>query len=614
MRRASTVLATVLLVAAAGGGAAQAAGRCGAHPWCDTALSPDARADLLLQALTRDEKISLLAGDDPFGVAGAEGTHTGTSTGVARVGLPTDLLQRRPGRACARARPPGCPRRSPLASTFDRSLGLLHGATIGNEAKSKGNDVVFAPTVNLMRTPLGGRSFESYGEDPYLMTRIGVEWIRGAPVRGRDRQRQALRRQQPGGRAARARSSGGSQGSRQTVNVVIDERTLREMYLPHFEAAVKEANVGSVMCSYNRVNGQYACENEHLLEDVLKGEWGFERLRAGRLRRGAQHGRVAEQRARLRALARAWRTRPRRSTPCSPGAWRPSRRSTSTSRRILRTLFAYGFFDRDAYPYDNDLIDKQGHADAAQQIAEAGIVLMKNDGVLPLDPGERQVGRGDRRRRGRASRRRRLVGGAAVLLQHAKAEIESRGAAAGMQVRYDTGEDQDQAAALAAASDVAVVFVADAASEGTDKPCMGLNCGSSDGVDRDALIERVRAANPRTVVVLETAAPVLTPWRGDVAALVEAWYPGVGGGKAIARVLFGDVNPSGRLPATFPRARGRRAVRRRPRGLPRRAASRWPTRRASSWATAGSTRRGSSPRSRSVTASPTRASATATCA
>jgi beta-glucosidase len=121
---------------------------------------------------------------------------------------------------------------------------------------------------------------------------------------------------------------------------------------------------------------------------------------------------------------------------------------------------------------------------------------------------------------------------------------------------YDTGEDLDQAAATAAAADVAVVVVADAASESTDKPCMGLNCGSSGNYDRDALIERVAGANPRTVVVLETAAPVLTPWRGRVAGLLEAWYPGVAGGTAIARLLFGDVNPSGRLPATFPKSEG----------------------------------------------------------
>ena len=383
MRRASTVLATVLMVAAADGGAAQAAGRCGEHPWCDVALTPDARAELLLGALTRDEKVSLLAGDDPFGVSGAAGTHTGTSTGVARVGLPTTYYSDGPV-GVRSGQGTRMPAPIALASTFDRSLGFLHGAVIGNEAKSKGNDVVFAPTVNLMRTPLGGRSFEAYGEDPYLMTRFGVEWIRGLQSEGviGNVKHYAVNNQEG---APPGTLVGGSQGSRQTVNVVLDERTLREMYLPHFEAAVKEANVGSVMCAYNRVNGQYACENEHLLEDVLKGEWGFGGYVLADY--GAAHNPAA-------SLNNGLDFEPWPGVAYSPAAVNatvaaglaPESEIDEHVRRVLRTLFAYGFFDRDAYPYDDALIDKQGHADAAQQIAEAGTVLLKNDGVLPLDP------------------------------------------------------------------------------------------------------------------------------------------------------------------------------------------------------------------------------------
>jgi beta-glucosidase len=171
------------LIALALPAAAGAAGRCGSHPWCDTALSADQRADLLVGALTRDEKIGLLGGDDLFGVAGGPGTHTGTSNGVPRVDLPTTYYSDGPvgprsGQATSMPAPMA------LASTFDRALARAHGSLVGNEVKAKGNDVVFAPTVNIMRTPLGGRTFESYGEDPFLQSRMGVDWIKGVQSQG----------------------------------------------------------------------------------------------------------------------------------------------------------------------------------------------------------------------------------------------------------------------------------------------------------------------------------------------------------------------------------------------------------------------------------------------
>jgi beta-glucosidase len=333
------------------------------------------------------------------------------------------------------------------------------------------------------------------------------------------------------------------------VNEVVDERTLREIYLPHFEAAVKEAGVGSVMCSYPRVNGQYACENKHLLE-ILKREWGF---------RGYVLADYGAAKNTADSLANGLDFDPWPGFAYGPAEVNAAMAGSADAaaslddhvRRILRTDFAHGFFDRGAYPYDDSKIDKQGHARIAGQIEESGIVLMKNDGVLPIDT---------KRVRSLA-----LIGADADKFKsgggssnvtpffstNPRQGIQNR-AGSSVKVNYDAGSNLDQAAAVAKSSDMAVVVVADTSSEGTDKPCLGLNCGSGDNLDRDALIERVAAANKKTVVVMETSGPVLTPWRDKVAGLVEAWYPGVEGGTAIARVLFGDVNPSGRLPASFP--------------------------------------------------------------
>jgi beta-glucosidase len=549
-RVAVAVCATLLALAAAA--PANAAGRCGNHPWCDVYLSPDARAELLLTALTRDEKVGLLGGDELTGVAGGANTHTGTSDGVARVGLPPVYYS--DGPVGPRQGPAtSMPAPMSLAASFDRALARLHGKIVGNEVRLKGNDVVFAPTVNIMRTPLGGRTFESYGEDPFLQSRLGVNWIEGSQSEGviGNVKHYAANNQEGLGVGPEGAPLGGSvAGGRYTVDTIVDERTLREIYLPHFEAAVKEANVGSVMCSYPRVNGQYACENKHLLAEVLRRDWGFKGYVL------ADYGAAKNTGDSIRngldfdpwpAIA----YNPALVNAALAGGV-PEADLDAAVRRTLRTLFAYGFFDRDAYVNDDSRVDKRGHMTQAGEIEQQGIVMLRNaGGVLPLERGEVRsialIGEdADEMKRG---------GGSSNVVPYEfvtpRQGIEKRAKELGVEVRYDDGEN---AAAVAGAADVAVVVVADATSEGADKPCMGLNCGATDGLDRDALIDRVAAANKRTVVVLETGGPVLTPWRDRVAALVEAWYPGLDGGTAIARVLFGDTDPGGRLPVTFPKA------------------------------------------------------------
>jgi beta-glucosidase len=555
LRKAAVVLGLLALAVCAP--SASAAGRCGSHPWCDTSLSVEARADLLLAELTPEERISLLAGDELFGVTGQEHSHTGTSDGVDRVGLPTTYYSDGPvgprqGKTTAMPVPMA------LAATFSPAMAFRHGGTIANEAKLKGNDVVFAPTVNIMRTPLNGRTFEGYGEDPFLVSRLAVGWIKGAQSQGviaNIKHFAANNQEGSAGPSAGASGPGqplgppAEQGNRMTVNAIVDERTLREVYLPQFEAAVKEAKVGSVMCSYNRLNGYYACENSHLLEEILKRDWGFDGYVLADY--GAAHNTATD-------LENGLDFEPWPGIAFGPAQVQTALATGQSSqatvdehiRRVLRTAFQHGFFDRDAFVDDDAKIDKPEHETTAREIEQSAITMLENRGGLPLDAGKLKsiavIGAdADKFKTG---------GGSGAVTPFAFVSplqaIKER-AGAGVRVDYSDGSDAAAASALAKDADVAVVFAGDYQTEGADRECLSLQCPNYAG-DQDGLIEAVTAANPNTVVVLETGGPVLTPWRDKVKALLEAWYPGAQGGPAIASVLFGDVDPGGRLPATFP--------------------------------------------------------------
>ena len=336
------------------------------------------------------------------------------------------------------------------------------------------------------------------------------------------------------------------------------------------------------MCSYPRVNGQYACENQHLLEDVLKGDWGFNGLRAHRLRRGEEHDQLAQQRPRPRHLAGdrlppGARQRRARREPGQRVDGRRARRAASCAR-CSRSASSTAT----PTPTTRRRIDQAAHDAAAGELEQEGIVLLENDGGDPAA------------RRGRASAssrsigpeadddqgRRRLVGDRRVQADDAAAG--HRGALGADKVVYDDGSDAGRARpTVAAAADVAVVVVGDRMSEGADKPCMGLNCGQQDGVDRDALIEAVAAAQPRTVVVLQTGGPVLTPWRDKVRGTARGVVPGPerrhrDRARAVRR-RRARRPPAGDVPAAARRTSRRPAT---PRSTPA-SASRSPTRRAS---------------------------------
>ncbi|HWB66268.1 MAG TPA: glycoside hydrolase family 3 C-terminal domain-containing protein, partial [Mycobacteriales bacterium] len=538
-------------------------------PWCNRQLSPARRAALLEARMTSAEKIGLLNGVSP-------GVHTGASLAIPRLGIPQVTysdgpLGPRQGNATAMPAPMA------VAASFDPHEAAVSGREIATEAKHKGNDVVFGPTVNIMRTPEGGRSFEAYGEDPFLVSSTAVAWIKGAQRTGVMADVKHFAGNNQEGQLGVAPIAA-VDGSRVLVDVHASKRVLHEVYLPQFEAAVKQAHVATVMCSYNRLNGSYACSNSWLLKDTLEKQWGFKGYVLSDY--GAAHSTVGNLKGGLDFEPSSIFPVPQLSSYYAPevqlavdtGLVKMSVVDEHV-RRILRTMFAYGLFDRAPYRIDEAKIDKTADARTSRRVAQHGIVLLRNRRhLLPLRRGAHRS--------------------VAVIGPYANTFVTGGGsgdvspystvtALAGIKreagphtrVRYADGSNVTAAVAAAKASRVAVVVVGDVESEGQDKSCLGLNCASDltdtllpitypckqphcppNGHDEAGLIRRVAAANPRTVVVLETGAPVLTPWRNQVAAVVEAWYPGEHGGAAIARMLYGRDDPSGRLPATFPAA------------------------------------------------------------
>jgi len=378
-----------------------------------------------------------MAGDDATGVFLAfrdPRAHVGTSLGVERLGIPTLFFTDGP-LGVRQGMGTGLPAAMGLAATFDPAVARRYGAVVGNEAKLKGNDVVHAPVVNLMRTPLGGRTFEGYGEDPLLTARIGVGWTQGA---------------QSEGVIANVKhfAANNQEADRFVTNAEVDERTLREMYLPQFEANVKEGRAGTVMCAYNRVNGVPACENGFLLEDVLRDEWGFEgfvltdygfaqKSTAGSANNGLE----------LEMPQAGFYSQANLAAAVTSGQV-PQAAIDLHVRRILRTMFSFGIFDREAYVNDDAQIDKTGHADVTREIEEAAITLLKNDGVLPLRDGQVKsiaiVGSdADGYKRGGGS------GQVEPFVFTSPRTGITKRAGEGVEIRYDPGNDPVAAAAAA---------------------------------------------------------------------------------------------------------------------------------------------------------------------
>jgi len=526
------------------------------YPWSDTGLSPDQRADLVLKEMTLDEKISLLHGVGAhfFRPPESDGRADGTSA-ISRLGIPAIQMADSSygvthGAATGRYST-ALPNNLAAASSWDPETAFQYGALIGRELRDQGYSMSQGGGVNLTREPRGGRTFEYQGEDPLLAGTMAGNFVRGVQsehVIG-DLKHYAINDQESG---------------RNSLNSNIGKRAMRESDLRAFEIALGISDAGAVMCSYNRVNGEFACEDKYLLSDVLKKDFHFKGFVLSDW--GGTHSTVKASHAGLDmeqphelffgdALKKA----------VASGEVSEDELNDHV-RRVLRAIFATGLFD---HPVARQVPDVEDGYRISQEIAEESIVLLKNGkNVLPFSAAIGSIA---------------LIGGHAdvgVLSGGGSGQVDPPGGSPvppppphdiftavfrpawmpssplralrakmpSARISYFSGDDLAAAEAAARSADVAIVFAYQWESEAVDVSTLDLSA------DQNRLIETVAAANPKTIVVLETGSPATMPWIGKVAGVVQAWYPGIRGAEALANVLTGSVNPTAKLAVTFPKS------------------------------------------------------------
>lgn len=529
---------------------------------------PEARAAATEAQMTDDERIALTLGHLTSSMPGRPAPPpearpgAGYVVGVPRLGVPA-LYETDASLGVSwigGARGSGgtqLPSGVAQGATWNVELVERGGRMIGSEARAKGFNVMLAGGINLMREPRSGRTFEYFGEDPLHAGLLG-----GAAVRGIQSNHVistlkhfAINPQETG---------------RAFMNTVIAEDALRESDLLAFEIAIEEGNPGAIMCAYNATMGAQSCGNGFLLTKVLREDWGYD-------------GFVMSDWGAVDALDYALAGLDQQSgagidpEPFFGQSLKQAAQSDPVYRERLaemvrRILFAIYDNGLDAHPAAMGSVDTAANSEVALQVAREGIVLLTNEGgILPLDPELKRiavigghadagtpVGGGSSKvlgDEGPAFTMPYLSDGTApfaMLIDQAfnrSAPLAAiRDAAPDAVVRFSAGRHAREAARVASQADVAIVFANQYQTEGFDLPDLSLPNF------QDALISAVAKANPNTVVVLQTGGPVTMPWKDEVGAIIEAWYPGVRGGEAIAEVLFGKVNPSGRLPITFPRS------------------------------------------------------------
>jgi beta-glucosidase len=537
-------------------------------PWSNTSLSPDERADLVLKELTLDEKVALLHGvgmptDEPVNTENAPSNRgVGYVVGVPRLGIPgIDMSDAAYGVRSSGVNgryATALPANVAAAASWDTDAAYEYGKLIGHELRAQGYNMTLGGGMDITREPRNGRTFEYLGEDPILAGELVARLIEGTQsehVIG-DIKHYAFNDQESG---------------RNSVDITVDKRAAHESDLLAFEIGVLKGKPAAVMCSYNRVNTDYACENQWLLNDVLKKGWKFPGFVLSDW--GGTHSTEKASAAGLDNEEPGRYFFGDKYKAAVEAGKIPQAELDEHVHRILRAMFAAGVID---FPRQRSVIDPFAGFETARKIEEGGIVLLKNEhAALPLDSAKihtiavigahSDVGMIS----GGGSAQVDPIGGNAILPPGKGAtrwqeqiwfptsplkSIQARAPHA--TVKFDPGTDPAAAAAAAKGADAVIVFGYVWESEGMDLPSLALpNYKSGDqDVDQNAVIAAVAAANPRTVVVIESGSPVTMPWVEAPAAILEAWYSGSDGADALGNILFGSVNPSGKLPNTFPRS------------------------------------------------------------
>ncbi len=506
-------------------------------PYAAPVAPMEARISALLGKMTQDEKLSLLAFTGP-----ADAMHLNTPP-VTRLGIPALRTCDAP-EGVREGVSTSFPMGIVMASTWNPALIGQVGEAIGQEAKAKNRQVIYGPCVNIHRTPQSGRDYENYSEDPFLTARLAVGYIEGMQSQGV-------------AACVKHFACNNQETHRHDIDVLVDERALHEIYLPAFEASINEAHVWTLMPAFNHVNGLWMAENKPLLTDLVKNKWDWDGLVI------SDWGAVHETTPAANAGTDIEMPKPELFTPEALAYSLKKGEITQAIiddkvRRILRTLARTGALDP-SKPVDAKVVDSPWHRLLAKKVAQQGITLLKNEGgLLPLDRTKVKsiavIGPNgaDTQLGGRWSAD--VVPSYTVtVLDGIKKELPAGAAVTSAQgcprTSPGSADALRDAVALAAKSDVAVVVVGmdkDYEGEELDPPSLYLPG------DQDKLIQAVSAVNKNTIVVLNNGSPILMDkWIGKVPGLVEAWYAGQETGTAVAEILFGDVNPSGKLPDTL---------------------------------------------------------------
>jgi len=529
-------------------------------PWMDKSLSPRERAEKLVAAMTLDQKIQQLHGNmetiDIYGLSAKATTKEEMDRLAAQIrierhvkaieelGIPRFRITNGPvgvGMGDGTPSPPATalPMAIGLAAGFDPELAYAYGDIIGSEAATLGQHVLEGPGVCLHRTEIAGRNFEYFSEDPYLSGILGIEVTKAIQAHNVIAM-------------AKHYVVNDQEYERFRTSVEVDEHVLRELYLLPYEMVVKDAKIAAIMSAYNRVRGVYATEYRYTLHDILRDEWGFEgyvqsdfwscRSCAGSLNAGMDHEMPDAK----------WCN----ETNVKNALYDHSLEIQTVDRALVRRftqMFRFGQFER---PYNPGVIDAMGHGAISREIGEQIAVLLKNEGgLLPLDP--KTAGKvlivGQHYYAGEACQG---GGGSSKVdplytvpplegMQDVLRDLGSDATVSKVIVARDLSNLAEAVAAVKTANTV-IIMAGVVATEGADRPSADLPN------DQNRMLDALLGLNPRTVLVLKDSSPVLMPWIANAPAILEAWNQGAEDGHVVPDLLFGVVNPSGKVPTTYP--------------------------------------------------------------